>query len=104
MRLTSTLWCIPYPHENFVVYNDALHKGLGSVLMQQGREVVYASRQLTLEQNYHTNDLELTVVVFVLKIWRHYLYGAKFKIFTDHKSQKYLFDQRKLNMKQSIWV
>ena len=50
------------------------------------------------EKNYPTHDLELAAVVFVLKIWRHYLYGSRFEVFSDHKSLKYLFDQKELNM------
>ena len=73
------------------MYSDALRIGLGCVFMQDGKVVAYASRQLKLhEQNYPTHDLELAVVVFALKIWRHYLYGEKCRIFTDHKSLKYL--------------
>jgi hypothetical protein len=69
--------------------------------MQEGQVVAYASRQLQPhERNYRTHDLELAVVVFALKIWRHYLYGAKFEVFIDHKSLKYLFDQKELNMRQ----
>jgi hypothetical protein len=76
----------------FVIYSDASRKGLSCVLMQNGKVVAYASRQLkSYELNYHTHDLELTAVVFSLKIWRQYLYGEKCEIFTDHKSLKYLF-------------
>ena len=68
--------------------------GLGVVLMQDGRVVAYASRQLKKhEQNYSVHDLELTVVVMALKIWRHYLYRVRFEIFIDHKSLKYVFTQ-----------
>ena len=68
-----------------MVYTDASHTGLGCVLMQKGKVVAYASRQLKdHEKNYPTHDLELAAVVHALKIWRHYLYGAKFEIFTDH--------------------
>ncbi|GJU05706.1 putative reverse transcriptase domain-containing protein [Tanacetum coccineum] len=60
--------------ENFIVYCDASHKGLGMVLMQNEKVIAYASRQLKIhEKNYTTHDLELGVVVFALKIWRHYL-------------------------------
>ena len=65
--------------------------------------MAYASRQLKLhEQNYTTttHDLELAMVVFTLKIWRHYLYGEKCRIFTDHKSLKYLLTQKELNLRQ----
>ena len=73
--------------------------------MQQGKVVAYASRQLkSHEQNYPTDYLELTAVVFVLKIWRHYLYGEKIQIFTDHKSLKYFFTQNELNMRQRRWL
>ncbi|KAL0561236.1 hypothetical protein IC582_001658 [Cucumis melo] len=75
------------------------------VLMQQGKVVAYASRQLkSHEQNYPTHDLELAAVVFALKIWMHYLYGEKIQIFTDHKSLKYFFTQKELNMRQRRWL
>ncbi|KAI3682071.1 hypothetical protein L2E82_50219 [Cichorium intybus] len=91
--------------EDIVVYCDASLLGFGAVLMQRGRVIAYASRQLKPhEQNYPTHDLELGAVVFALKIWRHYLYGVKFIVYTDHKSLKYLFDQRDLNMRQIRWL
>jgi ribonuclease HI len=89
----------------YVVYTDASKKGLGCVLMQQGRVVAYASRQLKEhEKNYPTHDLELAAVVYALKIWRHYLYGEKCEIHTDHQSLKYFFTQRDLNMRQRRWL
>ena len=67
--------------------------------------IAYASHQLKLhEQNYLTHDLELTAVVFALKIWHHYLYGETFWIFTDHKSLKYLTNQKELNLRQRRWM
>ncbi|KAA0065422.1 ty3-gypsy retrotransposon protein [Cucumis melo var. makuwa] len=75
------------------------------VTAPQGKVVAYASRQLkSHEQNYPTHDLELAAVVFALKIWRHYLYGEKIQIFTDHKSLKYFFTQKELNMRQGRWL
>ena len=72
--------------------------------MQSDKVVYYASRQLrTHEKNYPTQDLEL-VVVFMLKIWRHYLYGSRFEVFSDQKSLKYLFDQKEMNMRQRKWL
>ena len=56
------------------------------------------------EKNYPTHDLELAAVVFALKTWRHYLYGSQFQVFSDHKSLKYLFDQKELNMRQRRWM
>nr|GFC79287.1 retrotransposon protein, putative, Ty3-gypsy subclass [Tanacetum cinerariifolium] len=83
------------------IYSDASKKGLGYVLMQHGKVIAYASRQIKpCEVNYPTHDLELASVVFALKIWRHYLYGESCDIFTDHKSLKYIFTQRELNMRQ----
>nr|GFB99449.1 reverse transcriptase [Tanacetum cinerariifolium] len=80
-------------------------KGLGCVLMQHGKVIAYASRQLKpYEVNYPTHDLELGAVVFALKIWRHYLYGEACDIFTYHKSLKYIFTQRVLNMRQIRWL
>jgi len=73
--------------------------------MQDRRVVAYASRQLkNHEKNYPTHDLELAAVVFALKIWRHYLYGAQFQVFSDHKSLKYLFDQKELNIRKRQWM
>jgi len=90
---------LPDGTEGFVVYCDASKVGLGAVLMQNNKVVAYASRQLKpSEENYPTHDLELGAVVFALKLWRHYLYGVKCTIYTDHKSLKYLMDQQHLNM------
>ncbi|XP_052730515.1 uncharacterized protein LOC108324528 [Vigna angularis] len=101
-KLTSTpVLVIPGTAKPFEVYCDASHQGLSCVLMQERRAVAYASRQLKIhEKNYPTHDLELAVVVFALKIWRHYLYGSTFQVFSDHNSLKYLFDQKELNMRQ----
>ncbi|GJW04807.1 putative reverse transcriptase domain-containing protein [Tanacetum coccineum] len=91
--------------ENFVVYCDASHKGLGAVLMQREKVIAYASRQLKVhEKNYTTHDLELGAVVFALKMWRHYLYGTKCVVFTDHKSLQHILDQKELNMRQRRWL
>ena len=66
---------------------------------------MYASRQLKPhERNYLTQDFELAAIVFSLKIWRQHLYGVKFEVFSDHKSLKYLFDQKELNMRQRRWM
>ncbi|GKA09934.1 putative reverse transcriptase domain-containing protein [Tanacetum coccineum] len=87
--------------EDFVVYCNASGIGLGCVLMQRGKVIAYVSRQLKIhEKNYTTHDLELGAVVFALKIWRHYLYGTKSVIYTDHKSLQHIFSQKELNMRQ----
>ncbi|XP_060674056.1 uncharacterized protein LOC132804125, partial [Ziziphus jujuba] len=101
-KLTSApVLTLPDGNEGFEVYCDASHQGLGCVLMQNQRVVAYASRKLKQhEQNYPTHDLELAAVVFALKKWRHYLYGATCQIYTDHKSLKYIFTQKELNMRQ----
>ncbi|GJZ22036.1 putative reverse transcriptase domain-containing protein [Tanacetum coccineum] len=91
--------------ENFVVYCDASHKGLGVVLMQKEKVIAYASCQLKIhEKNYTAHDLELGAVALALKIWRHYLYGPKYTVFTDHKSLQYILDQKELNMRQRRWL
>jgi hypothetical protein len=77
---------MPDIHKGFDVYCDASLQGLGCVLMQEGRVIAYASRQLRKhEQNYPTHDLELATIVHALKIWRQYMIGNKCRIFTDHK-------------------
>ncbi|KAL4022826.1 hypothetical protein IC575_016572 [Cucumis melo] len=103
--VTAPALTVPDGSGSFVIYSDASKKGLDCVLMQQGKVVAYASRQLkSHEQNYPTHDLELAAVVFALKIWRHYLYGEKIQIYTDHKSLKYFFTQKELNMRQRRWL
>jgi hypothetical protein len=73
--------------------------------MQEGRVIAYASRQLRRhELNYPTHDLELAAVVPALKIWRHYLFGQRCDIYTDHKSLKYIFTQSELHMRQRRWL
>ena len=96
---------LPDDSGNFEIYSDASLNGLGCVLMQHGRVIAYASRHLKPhEMNYPTHDLELAVIIFALKIWRHYLYGEKCKIFTDHKSLQYIFTQKDLNLRQRRWI
>ncbi|GJT25897.1 putative nucleotidyltransferase, ribonuclease H [Tanacetum coccineum] len=96
---------LPDGVEDFVVYCDASNRGLGCVLMQRNKVIAYASRQLKIhEKNYTTHDLELGAVVFALKIWRHYLYGTKSVIYTDHRSLQHIFDQKELNMRQRRWI
>ena len=87
-RLTSApVLTLPDGVDGFLVYCDASRVGLGCVLIQKGKVIAYASRQLKPhEKNYLTHDPELAAVVFALKIWRHYLYGVHVDIFTDHKS------------------
>ncbi|KAA3474050.1 DNA/RNA polymerases superfamily protein [Gossypium australe] len=95
----------PEPGREFMVYTDASLNGLGCVLMQEGKVIAYASRKLKPhEKNYPTHDLELAIIVFALKIWRHHLYGEKCQIFTNHKSLKYLMTQKDLNLRQRRWL
>ena len=103
--ISAPILAIPTNSGRFVVYSDASKCGLGCVLMQNGKVIAYASRQLKdYEKNYPTHDLELAAVVFALKIWRHYLYGERCEIYTDHKSLKYFFTQKELNMRQRRWL
>jgi ribonuclease HI len=102
---TAPVLIMPDIHKGFDVYCDASRQGMGCVLMQEGKVVPYASRQLRKhEQNYPTHDLELAAVVHALKIWRHYMIGNKYQIFTDHKSLKYIFTEKDLNLRQRRWL
>jgi hypothetical protein len=105
-KLTTTpVLVLPDVHKPFSVYCDACYTGLGCVLMQEGRVVAYSSRQLKVhEKNYPIHDLELAAVVHALKTWKHYLYGQKCDVYTDHKSLKYIFTQSELNMRQRRWL
>ena len=100
-RLTSApILIVPKRGQRYTVYRDASKDGLGCILMQSWKVVAYGSRQLkNHERNYPTHDMELVAIVFALKIWHHYLYGEQFKVFSDHKSLKYIFTQRDLNMR-----
>nr|GEZ08172.1 putative reverse transcriptase domain-containing protein [Tanacetum cinerariifolium] len=103
--VSAPILTLPSGSGGFEIYSDASKKGLGCVLMQHGKVISYASRQLNpYEANYPTYDLKLSVVVFALKIWRHYLYEETCDIFTDHKSLKYIFTQKELNMRQRCWL
>ncbi|KAL0536694.1 hypothetical protein IC582_025654 [Cucumis melo] len=103
--VSAPVLTVPDGSGSFVIYSDTSKKELDCVLMQQGKVVAYASCQLkSHEQNYLTHDLELAAVVFALKIWRHYMYGEKIQIFTDHKSLKYFFTQKELNIRQRRWL
>ncbi|GJS53714.1 putative reverse transcriptase domain-containing protein [Tanacetum coccineum] len=101
----APILALPEGSEDFVVYRDASHKGLGVVLIQREKVISYASRQLKIhEKNYTTYDLELGLVVFSLKLWRYYLYGTKCTVFTDHKSLQHILNQKELNMRQHHWL
>ncbi|GKF07993.1 putative reverse transcriptase domain-containing protein, partial [Tanacetum coccineum] len=96
---------LPKRTKNFVVYCNASHKGLGYVLMQRDKVIAYESRQLNKhEKNYTTYNLEFGVVVFALKIWRHYLYRTKCTVFTDHQSIQHIHNQKLLNMRHRRWI
>ncbi|KAL0541099.1 hypothetical protein IC582_021131 [Cucumis melo] len=98
--VTIPILTLPVTGKKYVIYCDALRQGLDCVLMQEGKVIAYTSRQLKKhEYNYPTHDLELAVVVLALKIWRHYLFGEKCHIFIDHKSLKYIFNQKELNLR-----
>nr|GEX93239.1 putative reverse transcriptase domain-containing protein [Tanacetum cinerariifolium] len=96
---SAPILALPEGSENFVVYCD------GTDLMQREKVIANASCQLKLyEKNYTTYDLELEALVFGLKMWRHYMYGTKCIVFTDHKSFQYILDQKELNMRQCRWL
>ncbi|GKA86649.1 putative reverse transcriptase domain-containing protein [Tanacetum coccineum] len=102
---SAPILALPEGTEDFMVYCDASLKGYGAVLMQREKVIAYASRQLKVhEENYTTHDLELGAVVFALRLWRHYLYGTKCVVFTDHKSLQYILNQKELNLRQRRWI
>nr|GFA32278.1 putative reverse transcriptase domain-containing protein [Tanacetum cinerariifolium] len=102
---SAPVLALPEGSEDFIVYCDASNKELGAVLMQREKVISYASRQLKIhEKNYTTHDLELGALVFAVKIWRHYLYGTKCTVFTDHKSLQPILNQKELNMRQRRWL
>jgi hypothetical protein len=106
LRLMSPpVLVMPDLQKGFDIYCDACGQGLRCVLMQQGHVIAYASRQLQKhELNYPTHDLELAAIVHAHKIWRHYIMGTKCQVYTDHKSLKYIFTQKDLNLRQRWWL
>ena len=102
---TAPVLTLPTESGSFAIYCDASRVGLGCVLMQDRKVIAYASRQLKKhEVNYPTHDLEMAAVIFALKIWRHYLYGVRCEVYTDHKSLQYILQQKELNLRQRRWV
>ncbi|GJW83443.1 putative reverse transcriptase domain-containing protein [Tanacetum coccineum] len=102
---SAPILALPEGSENFVVYYDASHKGLGAFLMQREKVIAYTSRQLKVyEKNYTIHNLELGAMVFALKMWRHYLYCTKCVMFTDHKSLQHILYQKELNRRQLRWL
>jgi hypothetical protein len=102
---TAPVLAQPDIEKHFDVYCDTSGSGLGCVLMQEGRVIAYASRQLRRHvEHYPTHDLELAAVVHALKIWHHYLLGNTCHFYTDHKSLKYIFTQSELHMRQRRWL
>nr|GEU97413.1 hypothetical protein [Tanacetum cinerariifolium] len=91
---------LPEGTEDFVGYCDASLKGCGAMLMQREKVIAYASRQLKV----HEENLKLGAIVFILRLWRHYLYGTKCVVFTDQKSLQYIFNQKELNLRQRRWI
>ncbi|GJS54773.1 putative reverse transcriptase domain-containing protein [Tanacetum coccineum] len=102
---SAPILALPKGTEDFMVYCDASLKGYEAVLMKREKVIAYASRQLKVhEENYTTHNLELRAVVFALRIWRHYLYGRKCVVFTNHKSLRYILNQKELNLRQRRWI
>ena len=94
---SAVVLTLPEGTKGFLLYCDASHVGLGCARMQHGKVITYSSRKLKVhERNSLTNDLELASALFALKIWRHYMYGFNFDIFTEHKSLQYVFTQKEL--------
>src|SRR5262249_19207353 len=89
--ISAPILALPTDQSGFMVYCDASQVRLGCVLIQHGSVIAYASRQLRKHKVYYsTHDLEMATVILILKIWRHYLYGEKCEIYTNHKSLQYI--------------
>ncbi|GJV89298.1 putative reverse transcriptase domain-containing protein [Tanacetum coccineum] len=102
---SAPILALPEGTKDFMVYCDASLRGYGAVLMQREKVIAYASRQLNVhEENYTTHDLELGAVFFALRLWIHYLFGTKCMVFTDHKSLRYILNQKELNLSQRRWI
>nr|GEX94650.1 putative reverse transcriptase domain-containing protein [Tanacetum cinerariifolium] len=101
IRPSSSPWGAPNKEE----HEEHLKQILELLKKEELYVIAYASRQLKIhEKNYTTHDLEIRFVVFDLKMWRHYLYGTRCTVFTDHKSLQHILDQKQLNMRQRHWL
>lgn len=101
---TIPIFTLPQGVERFVMYTNPSNQDCGVVLRQNDNVVAYDIRQLKVhEKNYPSDDLEVRTVVFSLKVSRHHLYGAKFEVFPDHKSFKYIFTLQDLNLRHRSW-
>ena len=94
-RLVSApILVLPSGNNDYVVYSDASLKGLGCVLMQDGKVIAYGSRKLKpFEVNYPVHDLELAAVVFALKIWRQSLWSLLRGLYRSQESQVHLHSE-----------
>lgn len=100
---------LPDPSLPYVVHTDASGFAVGATLSQdQGRglqPIAFLSKKmLDAERRYPVHEQELLAVILALKEWRHYLYGTKFRIFTDHQSLTYVTSQPHLSARQSRWL
>jgi hypothetical protein len=105
-KLTTTpVLAIPETCKDYIVYCDTSKNDTDVFSCKDRKVIAYGSKQLRPhEANYPTNDLELASVVFALKGWRHFLYEANYELYTDHKSLKYFFTQKELNVRQRRWL
>ena len=102
---TSPILTLPVKNNNFIGYCDASYSCLGVVLMKERNVIAFAWRQLKVHEcKYLTHDLELAAVIFALKKFKHYLYGVKCEVYTDHRSLQYVFTEKDLNLRQRRWI
>nr|GEX07338.1 putative reverse transcriptase domain-containing protein [Tanacetum cinerariifolium] len=102
---SASILALPEGTKDFIVYYDVSLKGYRAILMQREKVIAYASRQLKVhKENYTTHDLELGVVDFALRLWRHYFYRTKCVVFNDHKSLQNILNQKELNLRQRRWI
>ncbi|GJS51521.1 putative reverse transcriptase domain-containing protein [Tanacetum coccineum] len=102
---SAPILALPEGTKDFVVYCDTSLKVYEVMLMQREKVIAYASRLIKVhEENYTTHDLELGAVVFALRLWRHYLYGKKCVVFSNHKSLQYILNKKELNLRQRRWI
>lgn len=95
---------LPDFHKPFEVHTDASDRAIGGVLVQEGHPLAFESRKLKdAEQRYSTHEKEMVAVIHCLDVWRHYLLGTKFTVFTDNVANTYFKTQKKLTPKQARW-
>ena len=96
---------IPDPSLPYVVETNVNDFAVGDALFQNDRPIAFESKKLdSAQRNYLVQEKELFAIIYALKKWRHYLYGSKFTVLTDHKSLQHFLSQKSFEGWKARWA